>query len=94
MVRSNARASIFLVSLRCLLLAAKVCSSTILRYREDADANGNASQTVVLAGLFPVSTNENGKCGGLLRNSAVERVEAMVYAIRRINKDSNFQELT
>ena len=88
MVRSNARVSIFLVSLRCLLLAAKVCSSTILRYREDAAANGNASQTVVLAGLFPMSVNENEKCG-MLRKSAVERVEAMVYAIRRINENSN-----
>ena len=86
MARSSTRLSLSLVILHCLL-AAKT-NSSILKYTGDAAESANASQTVVLAGLFPVSTNENGKCG-MLRNSAVERVEAMVYAIRRINKDSN-----
>ena len=50
------------------------------------DLNANNRQWVMLGGLFPLSVNEKEKCG-MLRNSAVERVEAMVYAIQRVNKD-------
>lgn len=44
------------------------------------------SRTVLLGGLFPVSNNEDNQCGSL-RTTAVEALEAMVYAIHTINKD-------
>lgn len=44
-------------------------------------------QTVLLGGLFPLSKNEENKCGRM-HTSAVEAVEAMVFAIRKINENS------
>jgi metabotropic glutamate receptor 2/3 len=41
---------------------------------------------VLLGGLFPISENEGNQCGSL-RTTAVEALEAMVYAIRTINAD-------
>ena len=56
-------------------------------YKEDINLT-DSRRWVSLGGLFPLSRNENGKCVSL-RNTAVERVEAMTYAIRRINEDSS-----
>ena len=64
-----------------LLLAA----SDALVYREDVNVT-DFRQWVNLGGLFPLSWNVNGKCG-MLSTTAVEQVEAMVFAIRRINED-------
>ena len=43
-------------------------------------------QTVLLGGLFPLSKNEDSKCGHI-QTSAVEAMEAMVFAIKQINKN-------
>ena len=43
-------------------------------------------RTVLLGGLFPISENKDNECAGL-RTTAVEALEAMVYAIRTINQD-------
>ena len=56
-------------------------------YKEDIIVT-NSSKWISLGGLFPLSRNEEGRCGSL-RNTAVERVEAMIYAIRRINENSS-----
>ena len=54
-----------------------------VRLREDVD--------FVLGGLFPVHTrgDEGAVCGMIRRERGVERVEAMLYAIDRINSDSS-----
>jgi len=43
---------------------------------------------IVLAGLFPVHQNENGQCGQVL-DLGIQRQEAMVFAIKRINADNS-----
>ena len=44
-------------------------------------------QTVLLGGLFPLSKNEDSKCGRI-KTSAVEAMEAMVFAINKINENN------
>lgn len=44
-------------------------------------------RTVLLGGLFPISENDDNQCGSL-RTTAVEALEAMVYAIHTINENS------
>ena len=56
-------------------------------FKEDT-SNTSDKLTVSLGGLFALHKNENGQCGRL-RLAVIERVEAMVYAIQEINKDSN-----
>ena len=52
-----------------------------LRQRNDSD--------FVLGGLFPVHDNDGGgsRCGPVRKERGVERMEAMLYAIDRINND-------
>ena len=52
-----------------------------VRRRNDAD--------FVLGGLFPVHDNDGGgsRCGPVRKERGVERMEAMLYAIDRINND-------
>jgi len=54
-------------------------------YTEDVNAT-SYRDSVKLGGLFSLQTDEDGQCGQL-RTTVVERVEAMVFAIREINKD-------
>ena len=49
-------------------------------------SSGQRYGDIVLAGLFPIHQNENGKCGQIL-DLGVQRQEAMVFAIQRINND-------
>lgn len=46
----------------------------------------------MLGGLFPISNNDDNQCGSL-RTTAVEAVEAMVYAIHTINQNSTLLPL-
>ncbi len=62
--------------------------TVVSAFREEVDLVGGDRQWVMLAGLFPVRVNENEMCGKL-RNSAVERIEAMIYAIQRVNQNPN-----
>jgi len=43
---------------------------------------------IVLAGLFPIHQNENGGCGQVL-DLGIQRQEAMIFAIKRINADNS-----
>ena len=54
-------------------------------YREAA--NANSSRVVRLGGLFIVSRTKDGTQCGEVRAPSVERTEAMVFAIRKINRD-------
>ena len=57
-------------------------------YREDITVT-NSRQYITLGGLFPITVNTtNGQCKEV-RNSAVERVEAMIFAIGKINSDTS-----
>jgi len=49
-------------------------------------SKGHRYGDIVLAGLFPIHQNENGKCGQIL-DLGIQRQEAMVFAIQRINND-------
>ena len=60
-------------------------AASSLVYKEDVNVTLNR-QWVNLGGLFPLSWNQNGECG-VLSTTAVEQVEAMVFAIKRINED-------
>lgn len=61
------------------------CRQQLQAYTENKTLH--TSQTVLLGGLFPISENHDNQCGKL-RGTAVEAVEAMVFAIRTINQDS------
>ena len=62
-------------------------SADVIVYREDL--NVSKSRTwISLGGLFHIHENQNGKCGPF-RNYVVESVEAMIFAIRRINEDTS-----
>ena len=67
-----------------LLAAAAATAQQQLVYSENK--TNHDSRTVLLGGLFPISENEGNQCGSL-RTTAVEALEAMVYAIRTINAD-------
>ncbi len=61
-----------------------VTSETVF-YRDTGAVISDTRQFVSLGGLFPVRKNAgNQQCAGI-QNSGVERVEAMVFAIRSIN---------
>ena len=47
---------------------------------------GQSYGKIVLGGLFPIHQNENGKCGQIL-DLGIQRQEAMVFAIQKINND-------
>ena len=49
-------------------------------------SSGQRYGDIVLGGLFPIHQNENGKCGQIL-DLGIQRQEAMVFAIQRINSD-------
>lgn len=49
-------------------------------------SSGHRYGDIVLAGLFPIHQNENGRCGQIL-DLGIQRQEAMVFAIKRINND-------
>lgn len=49
-------------------------------------SGGHRYGDIVLAGLFPIHQNENGRCGQIL-DLGIQRQEAMVFAIQRINND-------
>ena len=81
---------LFLLSIASLQLA--VCRTVdrvttaggrirALMQRNDAD--------FVLGGLFPVHDNDDGgsRCGPVRKERGAERMEAMLYAIDRINSD-------
>ena len=58
-------------------------------YREDNIITTNSRQFVSLGGLFPfTSRNKDGVCGGV-HTPSVEYVEAMVFTIDKINRDSS-----
>jgi hypothetical protein len=46
----------------------------------------NNGRFVSLGGLFNIRRNDGGRCGAI-REPAVERAEAMVFAIRQVNRD-------
>ena len=48
-------------------------------------------QTVLLGGLFPLSKNGDSKCGRI-QTSAVESMEAMVFAINKINENNTLSQ--
>ena len=56
------------------------------RYSEGKTYHDNS--TVLLGGLLDISENEGNECGNL-STSAVEALEAMVFAIRSINEDNS-----
>ena len=60
-------------------------SITDLHYKEDLNLTSN-SKWIVLGGLFYLSQNQNSQCGPLWSN-AVKTMEAMIFAIKRINED-------
>ena len=62
-------------------------SAAVIIYKEDLNASRKLTW-ISLGGLFSIHENQNGKCG-TLRNFVVERVEAMIFAIRRINEDTS-----
>ena len=62
-------------------------SAAFIIYKEDLNASRKLTW-ISLGGLFSIHENQNGKCG-TLRNFVVERVEAMIFAIRRINEDTS-----
>ena len=53
----------------------------------NSNSSGQRYGDIVLAGLFPIHQNENGECGQIL-DLGIQRQEAMVFAIQRINNDS------
>ena len=55
-------------------------------YSEDKTDHDN--YTVLLGGLFAISENDDNECGNL-STTAVEALEAMVFAIRSINEDNS-----
>lgn len=52
----------------------------------NAIPSGHRYGDIVLGGLFPIHQNKNGKCGQIL-DLGIQRQEAMVFAIQRINND-------
>ena len=75
-------------SLLVFLFLSAVESNREAHYREDITVT-NSRQYITLGGLFPITVNKNnGQCKEV-RNSAVERVEAMVFAIGKINSDTS-----
>ena len=72
-----------------LLLKASISKQAIV-YTGPVTGNGTSSGRrygdIVLAGLFPIHQNENGRCGQIL-DLGIQRQEAMVFAIQRINND-------
>ena len=63
---------------------AAAVSPEVTVYREPKVPNSR--QFVSLGGLFPIRRNDGGQCGAL-RETGVQRAEAMVFAIRTINED-------
>ena len=83
--------TVVIIKLLCITWLAKGQDSTVyigtglngsLQRRGDNDV-------LVLGGLFPVHKNEDNRCGSIL-DLGVQRLEAMVLATDRINKDVNF----
>ena len=73
-----------------LLLLMKGSISQAVVYTGPVTGNGSSDGPrygdIVLAGLFPIHQNENGRCGQIL-DLGIQRQEAMVFAIQRINND-------
>lgn len=73
-----------------LLLNGSITEQAKVNYTGPVTGNKTSSGqrwgNIVLAGLFPIHQNENGKCGQIL-DLGIQRQEAMVFAIQRINKD-------
>lgn len=42
---------------------------------------------LILGGIFPMHEQSNGKCGAVKEEKGVQRLEAMLYAMDKINKD-------
>ena len=72
-----------------LLLKGSISKQAVV-YTGPVTGNGTSSGhrygDIVLAGLFPIHQNENGRCGQIL-DLGIQRQEAMVFAIQRINND-------
>ncbi|KAL0267828.1 UNVERIFIED_CONTAM: hypothetical protein PYX00_009981 [Menopon gallinae] len=43
---------------------------------------------LILGGIFPMHEQRNGKCGAVKEEKGVQRLEAMLYAMDKINRDS------
>ena len=73
-----------------LLLMKGIISEKAVVYTGPVTGNGTLAGhrygDIVLAGLFPIHQNENGRCGQIL-DLGIQRQEAMVFAIQRINND-------
>ena len=73
-----------------LLLMKGIISEKAVVYTGPVTGNGTSAGhrygDIVLAGLFPIHQNENGRCGQIL-DLGIQRQEAMVFAIQRINND-------
>ena len=67
-----------------VIATAAIAASQKNSYSENKTRHDGS--TVLLGGLFPLSNNEDNECAGL-RTTAVEALEAMVFAIRTINED-------
>lgn len=46
------------------------------------------SGDLILGGIFPMHEQRNGKCGAVKEEKGVQRLEAMLYAMDKINRDS------
>lgn len=42
---------------------------------------------LILGGIFPMHEQRNGKCGAVKEEKGIQRLEAMLYAMDKINKD-------
>ncbi len=70
-----------------LVITAVVAIATSQRLRYSRNHTVHNRHTVLLGGLFPLSNNNDNQCGDL-RLTAVEALEAMVFAIDKINANN------
>lgn len=83
-VLATMQSSISILILAAITVAVVSSQQQLQAYSENKTRHDG--QTVLLGGLFPISNNEDNQCQGL-RTSAVEALEAMVFAIHTINSN-------
>ncbi|KAF8782187.1 metabotropic glutamate receptor 3-like isoform X2 [Argiope bruennichi] len=70
--------------------------SFVPEHQKSARIEVNDENQIVLGGLFPVhaeGTSEDNRCGSMLTEKGIQRLEAMLYAIDQINNNSSFWKI-
>ena len=55
--------------------------------QNDSGKRIRISGDLILGGIFPMHEQRNGKCGAVKEEKGIQRLEAMLYAMDKINKD-------